>query len=135
MAIQFNKGFASEIVSLQDQIEKAADVYERYLWDNKIQGYTAQAAVPMPTVVEFANGERVDFQRWLKGQGARTVCVPVGVVAGWLLMQNKGDHGWFPYWHQFKPQNSPLLGMDPNDHKQFFLLGGNYKMTERGVMD
>lgn len=135
MAIQFNKGFASEIVSLQDQIEKAADIYQRYLWDNNIQGYTSQAAVPQPKVVEFVDGTRVDFQRWLTEQGARTVMVPLGVVGGWLLMQNKGDKGWFPYWHQFKPQNAPLLAMDPNDNEQLFLLGGRQRVTERGIID
>jgi hypothetical protein len=135
MGIEFNKGFASQTVNLEDQIEKAAKVYEKYLWGNRIQGYTATSAMPMPKVVEFANGERVDFQRWLGQQGAKTVCVPLGIVAGWLLMQNKGDNGWSPFWHQFKPQNAPILAMDPNDHQQFFLCGGRYRMEERGIID
>ncbi len=133
--LQLNNGFASEMVDLKDQVQKAAEVYRKYLWDNKIQGYTTKAAVPMPTVVEFRDGTRVDFQRWLREQGATTVQVPIGVVAGWLLMQNKGQAGWSPYWHQFQPNNAPLLAIDPNDHEQFFLLGGRHRMTERGVID
>lgn len=133
--LNFNNGYMSEMVSLQDQIQKAAQVYQKYLWDNNMQGELIEAEIPMPTVVEFADGTRVNFREWTRKAGARCAMTHLGVVAAILTMQPKGDQGWQPFFHQFKPQNAPHLAIDPNNVQQLYLVGGRYKVTERGIVD
>lgn len=133
--MNFNNGFMSEIVSLEDQVKKAAELYKKYLWNNNIQGEIIEAELPMPTVVEFADGTRVNFREWTKQKGARCAMTHLGVVAAILTMQPKGDQGWQPFFHQFQPKNAPHLALDPNNIRQLYLIGGNYHITERGIRD
>lgn len=133
--LSYNNGYASEVVSLEDQIKKASDIYRKYLWNNNIQGHLIEAEIPMPTVVEFADGTRVNFREWTKKMGARCAMTHLGVVAAMLTMQPKGENGWQPYLHQFKPHNAPHLAIDPNNTRQLYLVGGNYRVTDRGIED
>jgi hypothetical protein len=133
--LSFNNGFMSEMVSLDDQIKKAAEQYKKFLWNNDIQGQLIEAEIPMPTVVEFADGTRVNFREWTKKMGARCAMTHLGVVAAILTMQPKGDQGWQPFFHQFQPKNAPHLALDPNNVTQLYLVGGKYRITERGIMD
>lgn len=133
--LQFNSGYASEVVNLEDQVRKAADRYAEWLWKNNIQDQDFEAAVPIPKYIILSDGSKVDFHGWMSVHGAVCGLTHIGMVAGWLLMQNKGEQGWFPYWHEFKPNNAPHLAVDPDRPDNFFLCGGNFKMTDRGVVD
>jgi len=129
----YNNGYLSEIVSLEDQVSKAAERYQKSLWNNNIQGENFKVAVPIPKYIILSDGTKVDFHSWMAKHGATCALTHIALVAGWLLMQNKGEQGWFPYWHSFNPENAPHLAVDPDSPDNFFLCGGNFKMTNRGV--
>lgn len=130
-----SRGFQSEVVGLEDQVQKAVKVYRDFLWENPIQNHADVAELPLPTKIVFADGREMDFDDYIKTRQARCVLVDTGLIAGWLTIHNKGDMGWYPFWHQFDPGTAPHLCIDPYNHRNFFIVGGKMKFTERGVVN
>lgn len=61
------------------------------------------------------------------------VAVAVGEIDG-VLYTTVRDGKTEKYIHKFHSKDKPLFAVSP-DGKQLFLIGGNYRFTERGIVD
>ena len=94
---------------VRDQVEQAADLYERFSGHNPEE----IGKVRIPPVPR--------------------VGVAVGEVDG-ILYSTVRDGVLEKYIHKFRKSDRPLFVVAP-DGKQLFLVGGNYTFTERGIVD
>jgi hypothetical protein len=100
---------AGQYRSVQNDIERAADLYERFS-GHEAEAIGKIAVQPMPKVG-----------------------VAIGEVDG-ILYSTVRDGKLEKYIHQFRRSDKPLFVVSP-DGKRLFLLGGNYDFTERGIVD
>ena len=61
------------------------------------------------------------------------VCMQVGMVTG-ILYKARVDGKVQEFLHEFTGKSRPILAASA-DGRQLLLLGGDYKMTERGIVD
>ena len=95
--------------SVRNQIEQAADLYERF------SGHDAE---------EIGKVKIPDLPK---------VGVAIGTVDG-VLYSTVRDGVAEKYIHKFHKKDQPLFVVSP-DGKSLFLLGGCYNFTERGIVD
>lgn len=93
----------------RDQIEQAADLYERF------SGHDPE---------EIGKVQIPDLP---------SVGVAIGEVDG-ILYTTVRDGVKEKYIHKFHAKDKPLFVVSPNG-KSLFLIGGNYTFTERGIVD
>lgn len=93
----------------RSQIEKAADLYERF------SGHDA---------VELGTVRIPDLP---------TVGVAIGEIDG-VLYSTVRDGKLEKYIHKFHKSDRPLFVVSP-DGKSLYMLGGYYNFTERGIVD
>lgn len=96
-------------VSSNPQVQRAADLYERFS-GHEADEY-ARVTVPRPCKTAVAIGD-VD--------GILYTTVRDGVVEKYI--------------HKFHRNDRPIFAVSP-DGKQILFVGGNYDFTERGIVD
>lgn len=95
--------------SQRSQVEKAAALYERFSGhDAEFVGRVAVPKIP-------------------------AVAVAIGEVDG-ILYSTVRDGRLEKYIHKFHKSDRPLFVVDPHG-KCLYLIGGNYRFTERGIVD
>ena len=93
----------------RDEIEQAADLYERFSGHEAESIGTVQTPDPLKTAIAIGDCDGI-------------------------LYTTVRDNRVEKYIHKFRAKDRPLLTVAP-DGSQIVLVGGNYKFTEQGIVD
>ena len=93
----------------RDEIEQAADLYERFSGHEAESIGTVQTPDPLKTAIAIGDCDGI-------------------------LYTTVRDNRTEKYIHKFRAKDRPLLTVAP-DGSQIVLVGGNYRFTEQGIVD